>query len=131
MGQYDQLGFTGAMGSMDVTHVHWGRATASHSQLFTGKEGFPTVAYEAIVDHTGRVMACTKGNPGSQNDKTIVRLDSAVTTIRKDKKYIDVEYQLLSEDGTPTGKETTYKGTYLLVDGGYHMVRCWVVDIDD
>lgn len=122
MDHYDQLGFMGAMGSTDVTHVHWGRATCSHSKLFTGKEGFPTLVYEATVDHTGRVMACTKGYPGSQNDKTIVRLDGADTTVRKEKPYIDIEFKLLSQDGTEDGKETSHVGVYLIVDGGYHLV---------
>ena len=123
MDQYDKLGFTGAMGSMDVTHVHWGRTTASHTPLFKGKEKFPTIAYEAIVDHAGRVMACTRGYPGAQNDKTIVRLDAAVTTIRTAERYTGVVYHLLRDDGTQTGKETRCTGAFLLVDGGYHMVR--------
>ena len=123
MDHYDQLGFAGAMGSTDVTHVHWGRATCSHSKFFVGKKGFPTLPFEATVDHTGRVMACTKGYPGSQNDKTIVRLDGAVTTVRKEKPYIDIEFKLLSEDGTENGKETSYVGVYLIVDRGYHLVR--------
>ena len=123
MDQYDLLGFTGAMGPMDATHVHWGRTTASHTPLFKGKERFPTPAYEYLVDHTGRVMACIKGYPGAQNDKTIVRLTIAVTTIRYDERYTDVDYELLSDDGTPTGKSTKNNGTFLLVDGGHHMVR--------
>jgi hypothetical protein len=48
---FASLGLPGAMGSTDCTHVPWGRCPAKLSSLFTGKEGYPTVAYEVTVDH--------------------------------------------------------------------------------
>ncbi|CAN0312837.1 unnamed protein product [Ectocarpus sp. 4 AP-2014] len=72
MKQYDRLGFTGAVGSMDVTHIAWSRCPYNQARSYTGKEGFPTIAYQVTVDHAGRAMAVTEGFTGSTNDKTIV-----------------------------------------------------------
>jgi hypothetical protein len=53
--------------------------TLATTRYFTGKEHFPTIAYEATVDHSGRVLGVTKGFPGAKNDKTIVRFDLTVS----------------------------------------------------
>ncbi|CAM9802745.1 unnamed protein product [Pylaiella littoralis] len=45
----DEVGMTGAMGSVDVTHVHWASAPHSERPSYTGKEGYPTIAYEYVV----------------------------------------------------------------------------------
>lgn len=117
------LGFTGAMGSVDVTHMHWGRAPYSHRQLYIGKKGFAAIAYKAIVNHRGQVMAMTEGFPGAQNDKSIVRLDSAVQAIRKDEPYTLTTDTLSSENGAKEGKEAVKMAVHLIVDSGYHRVR--------
>ncbi|CAN0447495.1 unnamed protein product, partial [Pylaiella littoralis] len=72
MRHYDLLGFTGAIGSTDVTHIKWAACPYSWAKHYTGKEGFATIAFQAIVDHTGRLLAATKGFGGSMNDKTII-----------------------------------------------------------
>lgn len=58
------VGFEGAGGTTGVTHVAVWRLPPSHSRVYTGKEGFPTLADEATVDHAMRVRAVTKGYPG-------------------------------------------------------------------
>jgi len=72
MKHYHMLGFSGAIGSTDVTHVKWDCCPYSQQRSYTGKEGYPTIAYQATVDFTGRVLGTTTGFPGSFNDKTIV-----------------------------------------------------------
>ena len=118
MEQYALLGFSGAIGSIDVTHPAWAMCPYTHARSYTGKEGFPTIAYQVIVDHTRRVLAVTSGFTGSTNDKTIIRFDSAVTRIRTDPTYTEQTYKLYEADGTPYEQ----KGCYLLVDNGYHKV---------
>ena len=86
------------------------------------------MVYETITDHSRRILACTKGYPGSRNDKTISRFDSAFNRIRKEEPYVSQEFQLKSKDG---GLHTTYNGVYLLVDGGYHKVRYQLVRAGD
>ncbi|CAN0110840.1 unnamed protein product [Ectocarpus sp. 6 AP-2014] len=116
MEQYDRLGFTGAMGSMDVTHIAWSRCPYNQARSYTGKEGFPTIGYQVTVDHAGRAIAVTEGFTGSTNDKTIVCWDAAVEKIRTDKQYTEKTFDVYNEDGTTT----TLKGCYVLVDNGYH-----------
>lgn len=119
MDNYRKLGFTGAIGSTDVTHVGWGMCPFTLGRSFTGKEGFPTLAFEVTVDHAGRAIGVTQGFTGTTNDKTIIRYDAAVQNIRTDSRYRDREYKLRQKDGG----EFTRKGCYLIVDNGYHEVR--------
>ncbi|CAN0065133.1 unnamed protein product, partial [Pylaiella littoralis] len=97
---YRKLGFTTAIGSTDVTHVGWGMCPFTLGRSFTGKEGFPTLAFEVTVDHAGRAIGVTQEFTGATNDKTIVRYDAAVQTIRNNKVYKDREYKLRRADGT-------------------------------
>jgi len=122
MQQYALLGFSGAMGSTDVTHIPWAMCPYTQARSYTGKEGFPTIAYQVTVDHTRRALAVTSGFTGSTNDKTIIRFDSAVTQIRTDPTYTEQTYKLYKADETPYEQ----KGCYLLVDNGYHKVRVCV-----
>ena len=100
MDEYHKLGFTGAIGSTDVTHVGWGMCPFTLGRSFTGKEGFPTIAFQVTVDHAGRALAVTKGFTGATNDKTIIRYDAAVAKIGTDPQYKDREYKLRKADGT-------------------------------
>ncbi|CAM9919969.1 unnamed protein product [Pylaiella littoralis] len=122
---YRKLGFTTAIGSTDVTHVGWGMCPFTLGRSFTGEEGFPTLAFEVTVDHAGRAIGVTQEFTGATNDKTIVRYDTAVQTIRNNK------YKLRRADGT----EFTRKGCYLIVDNDYHEVSvlgAWYPgDVDD
>ena len=45
---YGQFGFPGACGSMDVTHVPLGKCPEGLKVLATGKEKFPTLAFQCI-----------------------------------------------------------------------------------
>ena len=95
MSDYDRLGFTGAVGSTGVIHIAWGMCPYNQARSFTGKEGYPTVAYQVTVDHTKRAVAVSPGFMGSTNDKTIIRFNKAVTKIRIDPTYTEQKYKLL------------------------------------
>ncbi|CAM9492525.1 unnamed protein product [Discosporangium mesarthrocarpum] len=113
---YARLGFPGAVGSCDVTHVRWDKALASRTVYYTGKEGFPSIAYQVTVDHTGRALTMTAGYAGATNDKTIVRYDPSVDRVKTHEAYTPKEYTLVNSEG----REFTEKG--LIVDGGYHQI---------
>lgn len=115
MDVYDKVGFTGAVGSTDVTHVAWACTPFSHARSYTGKEGFPTLAYQATVDHSGRVRGVTKGFAGATPDKTIVRYDETVMSVREDDLFTQAGFWLRRKDG----REEKEVGAYLIVDGGY------------
>jgi Plant transposon protein len=124
MRHYAQLGFPGAVGSSDCMHISWDKTPSQHARYYTGKEGFPTVAYEVTVDHTMRVQAVTRGFHGSANDKTIVRFDGFVNRIKGDAFYKNMEYNLRVNDGPADDPSsfTRVSGAYLIVDNGYHKV---------
>lgn len=89
---YAKLGFPGAIGSVDCTHIYWGRCPAFFQNAYSGKEKKATIAYEVTVNHSGRCLHISPGHPGSRNDKTIVKTDKLVMDL-KDKKILqDVEY---------------------------------------
>lgn len=118
MGYYHKLGFSGAIGSTDVTHVKWDCCPYSLQRSYTGKEGYPTIAYQATVDFSGRVLGTTAGFAGAHNDKTIIRYDLAVQKVREDPLYTEQTFGLKLADGTTK----QHKGNYLIVDNGYHKV---------
>ena len=55
---------------------------ASLRTLHTGKEGFPTIAYNVSCDHKGNAFFVTAGTYGSCNDKTIIRFDRHIDIVR-------------------------------------------------
>lgn len=91
---YRRLGFPGAVGSVDCTHVLWGRCPAQHHSAYSGKEKKPTVAYEVTVDHTRKILYVSIGHPGSRNDKTIVNTDEFVQKLKNKEILQDVEFEL-------------------------------------
>jgi hypothetical protein len=114
MSVFALVGFPGCLGSMDVVHVHWGRCPESQRVLHTGKEGYPTIAYQVIVDHLGRAMACTAGFYGSCNDKTIVKFDGQIRKLRLG-SHSHVKYVMFNSEGQPVD----WNNVWIMVDGGY------------
>jgi hypothetical protein len=86
---------------------------AGYSNACTGKEGYPTLAWEATVDHHMRFMAVTKSFHGSLNDKTIVKFDKFINDLNDGSLYKDVTYNLFNVKGD-LYNET---GLYVLCDG--------------
>ena len=121
---YTAVGFPGAVGSTDVTHIPWDKTPCQQARYYTGKEGFNTIAYEVTVDHRMRIEAVTQGFHGAVNDKTIVRYDGFVQRVRTEPKYTGVRYKVRVNTGS-ADDQASYKeisGAYLIVDGGYHKV---------
>ena len=119
MAQYNLLGFTGAIGSTDVMRIRWGCCPSSSESSYTGKEEFPVLVYQATVDHTGRLLAVTKGLPGGMNDKTVMRQDQAISTVRHNETYTKKVFHLRKEDGTLS----EHRGNYCISDNNNHKVR--------
>ena len=91
---YARLGFPGAIGSVDCTHVRWFRCPALFQNTYSGKDKKATIAYEVTVNHSGRCLHISAGHPGSRNDKTIVKTDKLVMDLKNNKILQDVEYLL-------------------------------------
>ena len=82
MGPYTAKNVPGACGSVDVVHVKWSMCPAGDYNRCKGKEGYPTLAFEAITDHNRRIMGISSVQFGTRNNKHIVKLDAAVAIVR-------------------------------------------------
>lgn len=116
---YKRLGFPGAIGSVDCTHIRWDKCPAHLRATCKGKEGFPSLAYELTVDHFRRIHAVTEGHYGTRNDKTIVKYDAHVMAV-KNGLYAQVPYHLYNAAGVLV----QHVGLWLITDGGYHRWSC-------
>ncbi|CAN0063259.1 unnamed protein product, partial [Sphacelaria rigidula] len=63
-------------------HVKWDRCPFSLQRLYTGGEVYPTIAHQATVDHSGRILAVPVGFFGVMNDTTIIRCKAAIPNTR-------------------------------------------------
>lgn len=120
MSEYTSAGFPGCLGSTDGVHISWDKCHAQQKMLHTGKEKYPTVAYNVTVNHRRWIMAASRGFFCSYNDKTIVKYDSFINDIRNRKKYHDYNFTLRRKNGTVL----PVTGVWILCDGGYHRWRC-------
>jgi hypothetical protein len=121
MNVYARLGLPGTIGSMDVTHVRWDRCPAYERHMHVGKEGYPSLAFQVVVDHCRLIHAVSHGFKGACNDQTIARNDEFPMKLF-DGKYKDVEYVLFDKDGIPR----KCKGGHLITDGGYQQLSIYI-----
>lgn len=116
---YAAWGLPGCIGSTDCVHIPWDRCPAAWRATFCGAKGHPTIAYEVTCGHNRWIYFTTSGNPGTRNDKTIVREDDFVMKMKDDGLYQDEYFYVCRPDGTYARR----KGLWLVVDGGYHRWR--------
>jgi hypothetical protein len=111
---YRRLGLPGAIGSMDATHVRWDKCPVNLTNLCKGKEGYTTLAFNAIVDHSRFIQYVSRAYFGTSNDIQITNSDQYTRSIMHG-LYKDVVYYLYDEDGN------LFKcyGGWIIVDGGY------------
>jgi len=117
---YAAIGVPGACGSMDVVHIPLGACPHGLINVCTGKEGYPTLAYNVICDHSGRALSIMPSSYGTVNDKTIVKSDYAVEKVRTETLFTEYQYEVRNS----SGEQTMMTGAYLIVDGGYLRWKC-------
>ena len=115
MNIYAKLGFPGCIGSIDATHLKWSMCPKSLSNICSGKESFPSIAYQVVVDHSRRVLHITQGMYGSLNDITITKYDAFCMDVKQEKRFKDVEFSIIDENEIAR----ICKGVYFICDGGY------------
>ena len=76
--------------------------------------------FNCAVSHCGHIYNVSGPHPGSRNDKTAVKYDNFVMSIKEKELFQDVEWSYYDANGI-WNKE---KGCWLLADGGYHRWRC-------
>jgi hypothetical protein len=126
METFAKVGFPGAVGSMDVTHFRWLACPKEEFNLCKGKYPFPTLACQCIVDHNRRILFCSNLYDGRENDKNITADDEFTYDIMHG-KFDDVEFKLYDKDGVLH----ICTGGYIIVDGGYQNLACFVDPLHD
>jgi hypothetical protein len=106
---YAAKGMTGACGSVDCTHVPLGRGPIAHKNLNQGRDGKPSLVYEAVVGPDRFFHSFSlRGAHGAQNDKTTVQNDRYVLDIRGGFRYADKTFTLRDKHG----KEIIVRGWF-------------------
>ncbi len=91
--------------------------------MFLGKDGHPTIAFEAVVSHNRKFLSVSDAFYGTINDKTISRHDKAFTVLRDPLSFLSKqEFHTLHHNG----KLIKHKGVYYICDGGYHRWPCYM-----
>jgi hypothetical protein len=117
---YAMAGLNGAIASSDACHIAWDRCNASLTTLAKGKEGFPTVVFQLVVNHRRRILHSTGGFLGATNDKTIARFDEYMMALRGCTALAsNFKFKLFRANGT----QEQHVGAYILTDNGYHRWR--------
>lgn len=130
--EYTLAGIPGTIGSIDVVHIRQWAIAANLKQFATGKEKYPSRAYEVMVNHRKLILAVSVGFYGSIVDKTIVKFDEAMKAIR-DGRYKDYTFQYYCSDGSTK----TMRDVHTINDNGYLKWCCRVepskhpVDVKD
>jgi hypothetical protein len=70
-----EAGVPNALGSIDAVHIRLWNVASNLKQVSTGKDKYPTRAFNVVANHRWVVLAAQKGAFGSTNDKTLVRFD--------------------------------------------------------
>ena len=122
MKAYEDLGFPGACGSMDVTHIRLAKCPHGLRVLATGKEGYPSLGFQAICAPNREILYCSHPYLGSYNDITITNDDKLCQDIENG-LLDDLEYKVTGEDGIPKW----VSGGYIIVDGGYQQ-SSWLMN---
>jgi hypothetical protein len=124
---YSRYGFVGCIGSIDCVHIGWDKCPSEWRPLFVGKEGFPTIVFQVTCDNHHKIQAVSQGHPGARNDKTIVKLDDAVATLKSKNSWLGSMPWILT---IASGMKKMF-GYYLICDGGYLRWPCLVTGLND
>ncbi|CAM9701468.1 unnamed protein product [Discosporangium mesarthrocarpum] len=92
-------GFPGDVGSTDVTHIRWDNAPASHAPYLRGKEGYPSIAYQVTVDHSGRALAVAGGFATVKSYHLGLGLDRSCDRDKYDERCTSMEHTLADSQG--------------------------------
>lgn len=101
----------------------WDKCPSMYHSMYTGKEGFPSVAYEVICTSRKFIQSVSVGHPGTRNDKHIVRTDNSVMQLLEGNGWL--QSKAWKATG-PNGKQVQFFGVYLICDGGYHRWPCLI-----
>jgi hypothetical protein len=86
-----------------------------------GKEKFPTLAFNCVVDHFRQIHYCSEAYYGATNDLQICGDDKYPVALSRG-DYENVEFELYKDNGTLV----KCKGGYVICDGGMPKDACFI-----
>ena len=114
--EYKAAGFTElTVASVDVVHIRQWSTDRNLLVPSTGKEKFPTRAFQVMCNHRRMFLSATTGFYGGTNDLTIVKFDNNAVAIRRG-MYRHLKTKVFNKDG----EERDMQGGFLINDNGYH-----------
>ena len=112
-------------------HIRWWACPKELTNLCTGKEHYPTLSFQVIVDHGRMIRHVSGGEHGSLNDINICQLDELIKNdltglltsdgLRRN-KYGNLVFNLIDKNG----KVMVVKGAYVITDGGYEPISIFI-----
>jgi hypothetical protein len=118
--EYAARGLPGCIGSVDCVHIRWDRCPTQYKNMYSGKEGYPSVAYEVICTCRKFIQSVSCGHPRTRNDKHIAKTDHLIMQLLDNNGWLNSKaWHTIG----PNGKRTFF-GAYLICDGGYHAWPC-------
>jgi hypothetical protein len=82
VGEFEEAGLHGCIGSVDATHIGMLRCPYSRWHQHKGpKESCPARTYNIIVNHRRQILSSTSGHPSRWNDKTLTLFDTVMLKI--------------------------------------------------
>ena len=93
---YSKMGLPWCVGSTDGVHVAWSSCPSALLSRHKGAKGMPTRSFNVTVDHRRFIHAVASSKPGTINDKTAVRYDQYLCTVRQG-RYSQYRYTLNGE----------------------------------
>jgi hypothetical protein len=125
--QYEKVAFPGCLGSIDCVHTAWDMlCPVGLRSDCTGKEGYPTLAFQLVLTHNRKILAATNEFYGTCNDKLISCYDETVKKLRNG-KYSRIKWTYMGSDGEPH-MET---GLYFICGGGYQSWPIFICPFKD
>ena len=108
---------------MDCTHVKWLRCKFGMKNYYqSGRYPYPTIVFQIVVDHTTMIYHVSDGFRGKMNDIQVTEADTYPRMLMKEQLYKDRFFTLINSQGI----KTVFQGGYLITDGGYPFLACFM-----
>ena len=125
--EFETARMPGCIGSTDACHVGMLNCPSQLSLHNSGfKMNMPTRTFNLTANHRRRILSTTSGHPGRWNDKTLVRFDEFVTSVKDGRVLPNNVFTLLSLDEDGMVVEESFSGVWLAADNG---CLCWSVAV--
>lgn len=120
LGAFASAGLPGCFCCSDGVHIRLWSCSHNLKHSCTGKEKYPTIAFNVSVTYDMLIISVSNGLKGAWNDILQAQYDDFMLDLRRNDVFPDKTFQIQKLDGSI---ETVHK-LWSLVDGGYPNWDC-------